>query len=39
MVNDALSLTLNRMYVIGVFALVVFAALIPGLMRRTRFGA
>ncbi|SBR45285.1 amino acid/amide ABC transporter membrane protein 1, HAAT family [Halomonas sp. HL-93] len=35
-VNDALSLTLNRMYVIG-FALVVFAGLIL-IMRRTRLG-
>ncbi|MDR5906738.1 urea ABC transporter permease subunit UrtB [Franzmannia qiaohouensis] len=35
-VNDALSLTLNRMYVIG-FALVVFAALML-VMRRTRLG-
>ncbi|UYG05903.1 urea ABC transporter permease subunit UrtB [Halomonas sp. LR3S48] len=35
-VNDALSLTLNRMYVLG-FALVVFAALML-IMRRTRLG-
>ncbi len=36
MVNDALSLTLNRMYVLG-FALVVFAGLIL-IMRHTRLG-
>lgn len=36
MVNDALSLTLNRMYVLG-FALVVFAGLIL-IMRHTRMG-
>jgi urea transport system permease protein len=36
MVNDALSLTLNRMYVLG-FTLVVFAALML-IMRRTRLG-
>jgi urea transport system permease protein len=35
-VNDALSLTLNRMYVLG-FALVVFAGLML-IMRRTRLG-
>ena len=35
-VNDALSLTLNRLYVLG-FALVVFAALML-IMRRTRLG-
>ena len=35
-VNDALSLTLNRMYVLG-FTLVVFAALML-IMRRTRLG-
>lgn len=35
-INDALSLTLNRMYVLG-FALVVFAALML-IMRRTRLG-
>lgn len=35
-VNDALSLTLNRMYVLG-FALVVFAVLML-IMRRTRLG-
>ncbi|MFN2410596.1 MAG: urea ABC transporter permease subunit UrtB [Halomonas sp.] len=35
-VNDALSLTLNRMFVLG-FALVVFAALML-IMRRTRLG-
>ena len=36
MINEALSLTLNRLYVIG-FALVVFAALML-IMRRTRLG-
>src|SRR5690554_1094518 len=36
MVNEALSLTLNRLYVIG-FALVVFAALML-IMRKTRLG-
>ncbi|GEN22362.1 branched-chain amino acid ABC transporter permease [Halomonas cupida] len=36
MVNDALSLTLNRLYVLG-FALLVFAALML-VMRRTRLG-
>ncbi|QEM81594.1 urea ABC transporter permease subunit UrtB [Halomonas sp. Y2R2] len=36
MINDALSLTLNRLYVLG-FALVVFAALML-VMRRTRLG-
>lgn len=35
-INDALSLTLNRMYVLG-FALVVFAALML-IMRKTRLG-
>ncbi|MCC5883968.1 MAG: urea ABC transporter permease subunit UrtB [Halomonas sp.] len=35
-INDALSLTLNRMYVLG-FALVVFASLML-IMRRTRLG-
>ncbi|QJQ96953.1 urea ABC transporter permease subunit UrtB [Halomonas sp. PA5] len=35
-INDALSLTLNRMYVLG-FALVVFAGLLL-IMRRTRLG-
>ncbi len=35
-INDALSLTLNRLYVLG-FALVVFAALML-IMRRTRLG-
>ena len=36
MINEALSLTLNRLYIIG-FALVVFAALML-IMRRTRLG-
>jgi len=36
MINEALSLTLNRMYVIG-FALVVFAGLML-IMRKTRLG-